>query len=70
MKTQFSGQNLTFLLGPPLPKYEDVFKNFTWPNVFVYRLGIAKISLKNLQSFLSYLENPEGGQNDPLPPVF
>ena len=27
-KTQFSGQNLTFLEDPPLPKYKDVFKNF------------------------------------------
>ena len=38
---------------------------FKWPNVFGYRLGIAKISLKNLNSFLSYLEKTWGGQNDP-----
>ena len=51
------GQNLTFLQGPSLPKYKDVFKIFlTWPKVFGYRLGIVKISLKNLNSFLSYLE--------------
>ena len=27
-KTQFSGQILTFLYGPSLPKYKDVFNNF------------------------------------------
>ena len=27
-KNQFSGQNLTFLKGSPLPKYDDVFKFF------------------------------------------
>ena len=32
-------------------------KNFKWPNVLGYRLGIAKISFKNLHSFWSYLEN-------------
>ena len=31
-------------------------KIFIWPNVFGYRLGIAKISYKNLNSFLSYPE--------------
>ena len=30
LKTQFSGQNLTFLSGPPVPKYNDVFKNFLY----------------------------------------
>ena len=27
-KTQFSGQNLTFIWVPPLPKYKNVFKRF------------------------------------------
>ena len=38
-------------------------------NVFGYRLEIAKLLLKNLHSFWSYLEKPEGGQNDPLSPL-
>ena len=61
-------QNLTLFKGPSFPKYKDVFKKFLiWQNVFAYRLGIAKISLKNLNSFLSYQEKPDGGQNDPAP---
>ena len=46
------------------PKYNDVLKKiFIWPNVFGYRLGTAKISLNNPNSFLSYPEKPEGGHN-------
>ena len=29
-KTQFSGQNLTFLQGPLLPKYKEVIKRFLY----------------------------------------
>ena len=44
-KTQFSGQNLTIFHGPPLPKYNDIFKIFTHDLTFyVIGLGIAKIS--------------------------
>ena len=39
---------------------------FIWPNVFGYRLGIAKISLINLNSFLSYPEKYEGFKISPL----
>ena len=38
-------------------KYEDVFEKFLYEQTsFEYRLGTAKISLKNLHSFWSYQE--------------
>ena len=42
----------------------DVFKKFLCGQTSL-GIGIAKISLKNLNSFLGYLEKPKGGQNDP-----
>ena len=54
-KTLFSGQNLTLLYGSPFPKYKDVFKHLI-PNFFGYRQRIAKLLLKHINSFWSYLE--------------
>ena len=71
MLDQFLGKkwkepNFDFFLGSFPPKIQGrIQKIFIWPNVFGYRLGIAKISLKNLNSFLSYPEKTWGGQNDP-----
>ena len=38
---------------PSLPKYKDIFKILTYDQ-------IAKIALKSLHPFMSYLEKPEG----------
>ena len=42
---------------------------FIWPNLFGYRLGTAKISLKSLNSFWSYLEKTKGVKMTPLSPL-
>ena len=58
MSDQFLGkikksQNLTLFRVLPSQNIRTYSKTFIWPNVFGYRLGIAKISLKNLNSFLA-----------------
>ena len=47
-----------FFKGYPLQNITTYSKNFVWPNVFGYRLGIAKISFTNFISFWRYLEKP------------
>ena len=48
-KPQFLGQ----ILSQHIRTYPKIFQ---WPNVLCYRLGIAKLLLKNLHLFRSYLE--------------
>ena len=62
MSDQFLGkikksQNLTLSKGPSLSKYKDAFKKILYGKASLVKgLGIAKISLKNLNSLLSYPE--------------
>ena len=54
-------QNLTLFRVFPSQNIRTYSKIFIWANVPGYKLGIAKISLKKLNSFLSYPEKTRGG---------
>ena len=62
-------QNLTLFRALTSQNIRTYSKDFICPNVFGYRLGIAKISLKNLNSFLSYLEKNLRVKMTPLSPL-